>query len=136
MRRYVALVIVGLLVGCSETSPRATRIAATPAPTAALDPATVVRLVRENIAELYATAPQPSWYRYLHMVAGKADVAYDDRWVTVGATLSKSQVTIAEEMCADIAAAAYDADGKPIGFTDVLIVNAKDTLTDCDVPSR
>jgi hypothetical protein len=135
MHRLVVPLLAAALSACGGSQP-----SVTPTPTAvstpAPDAATVVRLVQENIAELYATAPQPPWYRWLHLVKGKPDVSYEDGWITVGAVLSQSQKAIADSMCHDLAIAAYDANGDPIGFHDVMIVNAKDVLTDCDVPER
>ena len=130
-----------LLVGCG---PGATKSVVAP-PVGVDDPTTApersaaeqARLAIEKIDELYGSEPRADWYPFLHVLSdGSLDGSIDvDGWLIVGATLPDDAAgeAVADAMCRDIAAAAYDADAVRIGFTDVMIVNAATPLADCDV---
>lgn len=143
LRVLVVICAAALMLGCS---PGAVDPVVTPPPAAATQATTTperapteqARLAIENIEELYGSEPKADWYPFLHVLNdGSLDVSIDeDGWLIVGATLPDDAdgKAVADSMCRDIAAAAYDVNAVRIGFTDVMIVNAHAPLGDCDVP--
>jgi hypothetical protein len=138
MKDRIALsivIVVAVVAGCSSPAavarPTGTPTAAvTAAPTTS--DADKTAMVVDNIETVYGTDPRPAWYRYLAIKAGHPDVAVEGTSLFVGAKRSIPK-TLAKEMCADIATAAFDDNAKPIGFRHVHVQTGPDSIVaDCD----
>lgn len=139
MRRLLAICLVTIgLAACAGPAPTPTPDEPTPEAPSRLTAEEQTAEVIQGLEEVYGTDPQPDWWAAINRVEGTLDVTVgDDGWVTVGALLPNDDagIAVAETMCAAIAALAYDENGDPIGFHDVIIfANAVDVLADCDVP--
>lgn len=118
----LALLLVALLLaGCggSSATPEAT-----PVPDRYTD-AEQTELLFESIEIVHGSEPQPAWYPAF------VDLHVEDGWANV----VTADASVAEAMCAAIAAVTFDDDAQPIGVRAVMVFGPTgDVLTDCDVP--
>jgi hypothetical protein len=100
----------------------------TPEPVTGYTDAEKEALTRKGIELVYGTDPQPDWYPDLHIVDGQIDLAVDGTSLFVAAT----SAALADQMCREIAAVAYDDNAEPIGWRHVHIQVGPDIVADCD----
>jgi hypothetical protein len=142
LRQTAAIVLAVLtltltMVACSSP-------AATPDPTADLTPtpdstatagaytdAEQADILAENIDRTYAEDTRYTWYPAF------VELTVEDGSANVRTTLTEADADLANSMCRDIAAVAFENFIEPIGVTDVQIFgNEGDDFVDCDVPER
>lgn len=131
MKRLLAITLI--MTGCASAP--ASTVAPTQESLVARPAAEVVAEIQDSIGLLYCdTEPVAEWCDTLTINdAGKYDIALDGTWLYVGSSLGEGD--LAGEMCSAIAAAHFDADAQPLGFTDVAIVGPGQNISvDCDIP--
>jgi hypothetical protein len=134
--RLVVPLLLVLLAGCSEPdvpTPEPESPAATPEASASSEAAYTdaeqADILAENIDRTYAEDTQYTWYPAF------VDLTVEDGTADVTTTLTEADTDLADSMCEDIAAVAFENFIEPIGVADVRISDGGgEDLVDCDVP--
>ena len=134
--RLTLAVLLGtaILAGCSGTTP--TTAPATAIPSATHSPADVARIVGESIDLLYCgEAPKPAWCATLTVAAGHYDIGVTETMLAIGTHLGTNTKgkALAADLCASVAAASFDDNAVPLGFTHVVVVGpGQKVIAQCD----
>lgn len=116
--RSISLVMVLFLAACAPTLPTA----------AAKSDTAMASELRSSIVTVYGDS-QPSWYAYL---GAPPDVAVRDGVGIIATSLAAADEALAATICRAIAAVVFDANGDPIGVSDILVIAGGQQLATCD----
>ena len=96
--------------------------------------AEMIWTMTENIDLLYcADPPTPDWCQNLIRGDSGYNIGLEGSVLNVGTNLASGD--LARELCAAVAAAHFDADAEPLGFTHVEVGgHTGEVIAECDIP--